>query len=303
MYQLLADYFRYLQAERNLSPYTLRNYQSDLSHFLDFLDEEGLDPLGTDRQQFRRYLARLREDGVAGGSIARRVSTVHSFYRYLVREGRLEKDPLLGVRAPKRERRLPTFLPHEQVSALIRAAGDDTPHGLRDRALLELMYAAGVRLSEVVGVDLRDLDLAERTARVKGKGNKERIAFFGAAAEATLKLYLRDGRKRLLQRLEEPALFLNRDGGRLSTRSVQLIVRKYALRAGLDQRVWPHLLRHTFATHMLDGGAELRVVQELMGHASVSSTQIYLHVTEERQRQKYTEAFYNQVRLKAKERK
>ncbi len=301
MEELLAAYLRYLTAERNLSPLTLRNYRTDLSDFARYLhDEEGIGPLEADRQAFRRYLARLRENGTASASVSRKVSTVRGFYRFLVREGRLAADPLAGVRSPKRERRLPHVLTKEHLTALIEAADADTPQGLRDRAILELMYAAGLRLSEVVGLDVANLDATDRTLVVRGKGNKERMVLVGRPAEKALRRYLERGRPQLARR-PDTALFLNRDGGRLSARSVQQLVRRHALRAGLDQRVWPHLLRHSFATHLLDGGAELRVVQELLGHASASTTQIYTHVTEEQQRRVYDRAFYNQVRLKAKE--
>ena len=301
MEELLEAYVRYLTAERNLSSYTLRNYRSDLCDFGRYLDsEEGLGPLEVDRQSFRRYLARLHEAGIAPASVGRKVSTVHAFYRFLVREGTLERDPLMGVSSPRRERRLPLILDRYQLTAIIEAADSDTPQGLRDRAILELMYAAGLRLAEAVGLDVGGVDLREQLARVRGKGNKERIVVIGRPAAQALQRYLREGRPKLA-REGEAALFVNRDGGRLSGRSVQKIVRKFALLAGLDQRVFPHLFRHSFATHMLDGGAELRVVQELLGHASASTTQIYTHVTEEQQRRVYTQAFYNQVRLKARQ--
>ncbi|MDO8615689.1 MAG: tyrosine recombinase XerC [Dehalococcoidia bacterium] len=300
MDELLDAYIRYLTAEKNLSPYTLRNYRSDLTHFADYLESEGAGVLSVDRHGFRRYLARLRESGMVTASVARKVSTIRNFYRFLAREGTLAANPLAGVHAPRRERRLPAILTRDHLTALIEAADEETPRGLRDRAILELMYAAGARLSEVVGLDLRHLDLGERSLLVRGKGNKERIVLFGAPADTALRRYLKDGRPRLASGpggrqpvTAEPALFLNRDGRRLSGRSIQQTVRRHALRAGLEQRVFPHLLRHSFATHLLDGGADLRVVQELLGHASASTTQIYTHVTEERQRQAYMDAYRN----------
>ena len=294
-------YIRYLTAEKNLSPLTLRNYRNDLLHMGSYLHErEGLDLLEMDRLAFRRYLAHLRAGGMVTASLTRKASTARSFYRFLVREGRLEANPLAGVSGPKRERRLPTVLDKSALAALIESASENTPQGLRNRALLELMYAAGVRLSEVVGLDMRHVDLGQRRLLVRGKGNKERIVLFGAPAASALRLYMTDGRPQLARRDEEPALFLNRFGGRLSGRSVQGIVRQHALRAGLEAHVFPHLLRHSYATHMLDGGAELRVVQELLGHASASTTQIYTHVTEKQARRVYTQAFYNQVRLKGR---
>jgi integrase/recombinase XerC len=297
---LLAAYVRYLAAERNLSPYTLRNYRSDLLDFARYLHEhEQMGPLDGDRQAFRRYLAHARDRGIATASLTRRASTIRNFYSFLAREGHLSANTLAGVSAPKRERRLPSILTKDDLVGLIQSADEQTAQGVRNRAILELMYAAGVRLSEVVGLDLGHLDLPERTLLVRGKGNKERMVLIGEPAERALRRYLAEARPQLTEG-ESRALFLNRDGGRLSGRSVQGIVRRHALRSALDARVHPHLLRHSFATHLLDGGAELRVVQELLGHASASTTQIYTHVTEEQARRVYTQAFYNQVRLNAK---
>jgi len=300
MQPLLDAYIRYLIAEKNLSPFTLRNYRTDILDFTRYMDEHEDDaPLDADRHSFRRYLAYARDGGIVSASLARRVSTVRNFYAYLAREGHLESNPLAGVSSPKRERRLPSILTKDHLSALIAAADEQTPQGLRNRAILELMYAAGVRLSEIVALDLKQLDLAERTLIVRGKGNKERMVLIGAPAQQALQRYLSQGRPKLSTQ-DSSALFLNRAGGRLSGRWVQQIVRRHALRAGLDERVHPHLLRHSFATHLLDGGAELRVVQELLGHASASTTQIYTHVTEEQARRVYNQAFYNQVRLNAR---
>jgi integrase/recombinase XerC len=298
--ELLDSYVRYLVTEKNLSPYTLRNYRSDVRDFARFLEEEeDAGPLEADRQSFRRYLGRAKDLGIASASLTRRASTIRSFYSFLAREKVLETNPLAAVSAPKLDRRLPSILTKENLLAVIQSADDETPQGLRNRAILELMYAAGLRLSEVVGLDLKQVDLAERTLLVRGKGNKERMVLIGEPAEKALRRYLAEARPQL-EGDGSSALFLNRDGGRLSGRSVQQIVRRHALRAGLDVRVYPHLLRHSFATHLLDGGAELRVVQELLGHASASTTQIYTHVTEEQARRVYTQAFYNQVRLNAR---
>jgi site-specific recombinase XerD len=234
------------------------------------------------RSVFRGYLASLIEAGVAQGSIVRRVSTARSFYRWLRLTGALATDPLANVTLPKKPKRLPNALSLDDISALITAAEGDTKTAIRDHALLEVMYGAGVRVSEASALDVQHLDMQHLSLVVRGKGNKERLTVIGEPARKALERYLRVGRRS--PRTEGP-LFLNRDGGRLSQRAIQILVRKYALKAGIDSRVHPHLLRHTFATHLLDGGAELRVVQELMGHASPNTTQIYLHVTEERQRE------------------
>lgn len=302
MEELVERYLHHLAAERNLSSYTLRNYRADLLHFGRYLEsEEKLDPLDVDRQAFRRYLARLRDEDTATASVSRKVSTIHTFYRFLVQQGVIERDPLVGVSMPKRERRLPKVLGKEQLTAIIEAADSSDPLGLRDRAILELMYAAGLRLSEVVSLNLESADLAEQLLRVRGKGNKERVVLIGRPAAEALQRHLREGRPKLAVEGEQ-ALFVNRDGGRLSGRSIQKIVRTHALKAGLDQRVFPHLLRHSFATHLLDGGAELRVVQELLGHASANTTQIYTHVTEEQNREALDRAHkkLTEVLLKAR---
>jgi len=298
---LLAAYIRWLQAERNLSPYTLRNYESDLRAFFGYLEErDGSAVTAVDRLVLRRYLGQLRSEGMAPASIVRKVSTIRSFYRFLAREGRVAQDPLVGVRGPKKGRRLPSFLSGGQVLSILGAVQGETPKDLRDRAIVELFYAAGLRLSELVGLDTGDASIGERQVRVLGKGNKERIALMGRSAASALERYLKEGRPAFIRRPQERALFLNKQGGRLSARAVQLLLRRCALKAGLDERVFPHLLRHTFATHMLDGGADLRVVQELLGHARATSTQIYTHVSDEERRRRYREASENVQRLRRK---
>ena len=289
---LLQRFLGSLASERNRSPYTLRNYAADLRPFFSFLDERSESLVECDRHGVRAYLASLMDAGVARSSIARKLSTLRSFFRFLAQNDVIGKNPCEGMRGPKRERRLPSFLDESEVSALVTAPEGDTPQGLRNRALLELLYAAGVRVGEVFNLNVGDLDLTGDggSLRVLGKGNKQRIVLVGGPAARALLRYLNDSRPKLAQGAEE-ALFLNRDGERLSMRAVQIIVGKAALASGIDKRTHPHLLRHTFATHMLDGGADLRVVQELMGHASVNTTQVYLHVTEARQRQVYDNAW------------
>jgi integrase/recombinase XerC len=294
--RLLDSYLRGAGAKANLSRYTLRNYQTDLRQYFDFVDEQGTDMRSADKLLVRSYLSSLVAARVASGSVTRKVSTLRSFYRFLRTEGILEIDPMLGVRGPRRERRLPNFLTREQIETLIAAPDGESGQALRDRAILELLYAAGLRVSEVVGIDVPDVELDDRTVRVFGKGSRERMVVMGKPAERAVRRYLRDGRPELSDQ-PEAALFLNRDGGRMSARAVQLIVRKYALAAGIDRAVHPHLLRHTFATHLLDGGAEIRVVQTLLGHANVNTTQIYTHVTEASKRKAIEEALDGIARM------
>jgi site-specific recombinase XerD len=303
---LLARYVADLAGGRNLSPLTLRNYTTDLRHYFAWLDAEGISLTGIVRQRFRAYIAEMAANGVARGSITRRVSTVKGFYRWLRLVGEMKDDPLALVSGPKQARRLPHVLTLDDVTALISAASGSRPEDVRDRALLEVMYASGLRVSEAHGLDSGDIDLDHRAIRVHGKGNKERLVVMGEPARMALERYLAEGRADLLRRgrpaapdpraeasRRQPdtgegegsgAAFVNRFGTRLSQRAIQILVRKYARKAGLDERVYPHLLRHSFATHLLDNGAELRVVQELLGHSNPNTTQIYLHVTEARQR-------------------
>ena len=294
--ELLAQYLQSLAAEKNLSSFTLRNYATDLRHLFAYLDERGADALSVSRLTFRSYLAAMLEAGTAQGSVARRVSTARSFYRWLRLHDIITTDPLANVATPKKPRRLPRALTAEDITAIVTAPGDDTPGGQRDRALLEVLYGCGLRVSEAAGIDLGSVDLDHLTIWVIGKGNKERLVVMGEPARRAVERYLRNGRPGLLRgrsanAAATNALFVNRFGTRLSQRRIQLLVKTYALKAGIDERVHPHLLRHTFATHLLDGGAELRVVQELMGHTSPNTTQIYLHVTEERQRKEMDRAY------------
>ncbi len=289
--EYLNRYVRYLVAERNASPYTVRNYRSEVGQFLQFLHDQ--DVTGwedVDRGVLHRYLQWLSEQGLARRSIARRVSEVRAFGSWLVRAGHCESNPFQTLRPPKTTRSLPQVLEPHEVAALLSAPDLSTPQGQRDQAIMELLYASGVRVSELVGLDLGAVNLSTGEVRVVGKGDKERLTLLGVPAIRALERYLADGRPRLLGKRPTRALFLNRFGNRLSVRSVQLILDRYAKQAGLTKRVTPHVLRHSFATHMLDGGADLRVVQELLGHAQLSTTQIYTHVSKQRLREVYERA-------------
>jgi site-specific recombinase XerD len=288
---LMERYLLQRSATRNLSELTVRNYRTDLSDFLAALGGWELDPAKAGRSDLRRYLALLQGKGTANASIRRKVSTIRGYYKWLRAEGILENDPFFGVQGPKAAKRLPHVLEANDIERMIHAAAQDSePAGLRDRALLELLYAAGLRVSEVSGLNVHDVDLRLATVRVRGKGNKERVGVFGEPAVEALERYIRNARPELASGKDE-ALFLNRFGGRLTVRSIQTLVRKYALMAGLPVEVHPHLLRHSFATHMLDGGADLRIVQELLGHESPNTTQIYTHVTEKKKRGAIESAF------------
>jgi len=269
----------------------VRNYKADLLDFFYFLKEKKVGTLDeVNRQVLRDYLAHLMGRGIAKASIARKLSAIRSFYRYLVREKIIEVNPIKMVSSPKLDKRLPSFLTLDEVKRLLEAPAPSTPQGLRARALLELLYASGLRVSELASLELGQINLDTNEIRVWGKGSKERMALMGEPAAEALKNYLEQGRPKLLTARKSNAIFLNRYGQRLPERSVQKILEKYAQKAGLKKRVHPHMLRHTFATHLLDGGADLRVVQELLGHERLSSTQIYTHVTKKQARKVYLSA-------------
>ena len=292
----LGDYLdrfvTFLVAERDASPYTVKNYSHEIGEFIEFARKQGVTQLEQiDRNVLRLYLTWLAAEKKAKGSIARRLSELRSFGKFLVRQGIIKANVFDTVSAPKLGQRLPEYLEHDEAAALVTAPDTSTPAGLRDRAILEVLYAAGLRVSELVGLNIDNVDLARGQVWVWGKGGKERVGLLGQPAIHALQAYLRDGRPKLVTKKSSQALFLNqRGGGRLTARAVGMLLNKYARRADVKGRVHPHLLRHTFATHLLDGGADLRVVQELLGHADLATTQIYTHVTQARARDVYRKA-------------
>ncbi len=274
-----------------MSAYTVRNYTADLVGFFDFLRERSIGSLkDVDRLTLRDYLAHLMKQGLAKASIARKLSAIRSFYRYLLQVGLVDTSPVATTSSPKLDKRLPSFLTIEEARRLLETPDLSKPQGQRDRALLELLYASGIRVSELVQLNLEQVNLDTREIRVWGKGAKERVVLMGKPAAEVLATYINEGRLKLLGERRNSTLFVNRYGGRLPERRVQRILEKYTILAGIDKRVHPHMLRHTFATHLLDGGADLRVVQELLGHAALSSTQIYTHVTKSQAKKVYLSA-------------
>jgi integrase/recombinase XerC len=280
-WDLLEDFLRYLKVERQMSPHTLRNYRLDLSQFLEFLTPEGEEPVleEVNYRQLRAFLAHSLK-GRDKSTVARKLSALRTFFKYLQRQGVLAQNPAKLAPSPKVGKSLPHFLTVDEVFHLLGYAKGDEFGARRDRAILEIFYAGGLRLSELAGLNLGDLDRKEGVVRVWGKGAKERLAFLGTAARQALAVYL-PLRALLLEgkgRQGETALFLNFRGSRLSARGVARVVEKWARLAGLSGGLTPHGLRHSFATHLLEGKADLRAVQELLGHASISSTQRYLHL-------------------------
>jgi site-specific recombinase XerD len=283
---LLRRYPSFLRGQRGLSQNSVRVYMADVASFREFLSQEGTSLADMDRPMLRGYLAWLATTARGGSrgysrvSITRKLTVLRSFYRFLVQEGLFKSTPVPSGRSfrLKVQKPLPGFLGKREVDRLLETPSDTNPLGIRDRAILEVLYSCGVRLAEIQGLGVADVYLARREILVRGKGSKERWVVFGQAAEAALVRYLQEVRPLLVSGPED-ALFLNRYGKRLSRRSIEELVRRYAARAGTRNGVHPHTLRHTFATHMLEGGADLRVIQELLGHSSPTTTQIYTHVT------------------------
>lgn len=288
MQELFVKYRNYLEVEKNASRYTVRNYTTDLTDFFVFLRSRGtLSLRDIDRNVLRDYLADLMERGFVKRSIARKLSAVRSLFRYLIREELVQTNPVKNTTSPRLDRRLPEFLTADEMARIIESPDISNPFGQRDRALLELLYASGLRVSELVGLNVENVDMDTREIRVWGKGSKERITLMGEPALKALQAYLTEGRQSLSGKKATNALFINRYGTRLTERSVQELLDKYAQAVGIAKKIHPHMVRHTFATHLLDGGADLRVVQELLGHASLSSTQIYTHVSKSQARKVY----------------
>lgn len=289
----VVPFFDYLHA-RSLSSATIRSYLTVIERYLSWCDAERLDWRAPNRSDLRRYIAVLGASG-RRSTVQQRLAALGTFYRFWVREGSISRDPLHALARPQRERRLPDVLSAEQVEHLIKTAADgESPElALRDTALVELLYGAGLRIAEVVALETGDLDLDRCEVRVTGKGEKERIALFGAPCVTALSRYLREARPTLVANSKEggsEALFLNRNGAPLGERGARARLDSIATRAGLPAAFHPHTLRHSFATHLLDGGADLRVVQELLGHESLGTTQVYTHVSTARLRGHYRTA-------------
>ena len=304
---LVLDFLAYLEFERGLSRNTLDAYRTDLLQFGRFLEERdvsALDAQPNDIADFLEALARGGEIGAGRGAatgaparppaspatIHRKSACLRSFYRHLRRDGLLERDPTATLSTPRRSRKLPQVLTRGEVEKLLSQPSGTEPAALRDRALLELMYACGLRASEAIGLELMDVDIQEGVLRARGKGSKERVVPIGQAALRALRIYLERGRPGLVKGGLEAHLFVNFRGGRLTRQGLYKIVRRHALTAGLADRMSPHTLRHTFATHLLAGGCDLRSVQEMLGHADVATTQLYTHLSSERLKDVYFRA-------------
>jgi tyrosine recombinase XerC len=283
------EFLRAIQVQRELSPNTIAAYDGDLAQFAEWAGRARVDRLGQiDRRLLRRYIAFLSERRLARRSIARKASALRSLFRWAIQRSLVASDPTDGLTTPKLDMPLPKALRAADAARLCELPPDDDPVGLRDRAVIELLYGSGLRVSELVGLDLDDIDLRARKITVLGKGRKERVVPIGDEALSALSTYLDAARASFLKS-GSPAVFLNKRGGRLNPRSVRAALDRYTSADGLPH-IGPHALRHSFATHLLDGGADLRTVQELLGHESLSTTQIYTHVSTERLKAVYEQS-------------
>lgn len=286
---------RYLQGERARSTHTVRAYMADVQSLLGFAVQEGVHDLGhLELGLLRRWLGAQSEAGMARSTLARRAATARSFTSWALREELIATDPALRLQAPKREKSLPGVLQQQQISRMVNsldtAAADGSPMAVRDRAMVELLYATGVRVGELAGLDIDDLDPDRRTLRVIGKGNKERTVPFGVPAAVAVDDWLRRGRPAVVTGTSGPALFLGVRGNRVDPRQIRSVVAELLHALGDTAATGPHALRHSAATHLLDGGADLRAVQEILGHSSLATTQIYTHVSVDRLRKSYQQA-------------
>ena len=281
----IDKFLDYLRIEKNTSAHTVTNYAADLAAFSAFLGDVRAEDV--DHLTLRKFLAHLKTGKYAKATIARKLASIRSFFKFLYREGYLKKNPASSVFTPKLDRKLPHFLDEKSVVKLITCPDAGSVQGARDRAILETLYGAGIRVSELVGLDVEDIDFISGVLKIMGKGRKERLAPVGEKALNALRNYLD---KRRVKKESKKAVFLNKSGMRLRDRSVRRILNKYIRIVSIKEKVSPHTLRHSFATHLLDRGADLRSVQELLGHMNLSTTQIYTHITPERLKSAYDKA-------------
>jgi integrase/recombinase XerD len=292
---LLLDFLAYLEFERGLSRNTLEAYRSDLLQYGSWLEREGVDPLNVSHTRLATFVTGLATGGdgrppAANATLQRKVACLRSFYRHLRRLGTLEDDPTVHLKAPRESRKLPQVLTRDEVAKLLDQPKGTDPTALRDRALLELMYACGLRASEAVGLEAQDVNLRSGVLRARGKGSKERLVPVGTTAAKALTAYLQRGRPRMVGDRLEAALFVNHRGQGLTRQGLYKIVQRHAKSAGLAGKMSPHTLRHTFATHLLAGGCDLRSLQEMLGHADIATTQLYTHLSADRLKDVYFDA-------------
>lgn len=283
----LQDFLGYLAVEKGLADNTLQSYTRDLRGFFAYLKAKGIATEEVRQTTIVGYLLYLQGKGRAPSTVSRCLASMKSFYHFLAREGRTTHDPTLNIESPKQQKRLPRVLSTEEVAALLAKPGGGSPSALRDRAMLEMLYATGLRVSELIGLDREHVDLQFGYVKCYGKGSKERIVPLGSVAARALDDFLANGRPALISSHAETALFLNHHGQRMTRQGFWKIIKKYAGELQIEKNITPHTLRHSFATHLLENGADLRAVQEMLGHADISTTQVYTHLTRSRLKKVY----------------
>lgn len=291
MLKIITDFERYLTIEKNDSNYTVQNYVQDVTVFLEYMKQSGITNISSvDYDSIRLYLSYLYTRKLSKSSVSRNLSALRTFFKWLLREGKIDSNPMVLVTSPKKDKKLPTYLNYEDMEKILQVPDTSTPLGKRDNAILEMLYSTGIRVGELVSIKLSDIHFDSRIITVFGKGSKERNVLFGDILASKLKAYIEDGRNELLRGRGSDILFLNHHGNPLTERGIEDILNRIIKKGDLDFSIHPHMLRHTFATHMLDNGADLKVVQELLGHENLSTTQIYTHVSNDRLRRVYLSA-------------
>ncbi len=290
----INDFLKYLSNEKRYSDKTIVSYEEDLKIYESFLDKYKIDYKKISRDEIRKFLHDLDDMGKKNSSISRLLSALRHFYSYLVLHDKIDNNPFKLIRNPKKEKKLPNFLQYDELESIFDVIDIDTDLGLRNRALVELLYASGLRVSEASNLCFDNIDFGNNEIRIMGKGSKERIVYFGEYAKKYLNLYIDNARNNLLNGKKSEYIFINNSGEKLSSRGIELVIDKVCREAALKHHISPHSLRHTFATDLLNNGADLKSVQEMLGHASLSTTQIYTHITNERLRSVYLKSFPRQ---------
>lgn len=291
MEELINRFEKYLRVEKNFSLHTVKNYIQDITNFLEYMKQNKITKVSQiSYDNVRSYLSYLYTRNLSKNSVSRNLSAVRTFFKWLFKEGKIEDNPMLLVTSPKKDKKLPTYLNYEDIEKILKIPDINTALGKRDSAILEMLYSTGIRVGELVSIKLSDISFHNCMISVFGKGSKERNVLFGDILYSKLKLYIDAGRNELLKNKQSEFLFLNHHGNPLTERGIEDILNRVIRKGDLDFSIHPHMLRHTFATHMLDNGADLKVVQELLGHENLSTTQVYTHVSNERLRRVYLSA-------------
>ena len=287
MNKLIDEFCEYLKVQRNYSDYTILNYRKDLEEYVEFLNESKYKYDDMDYKKCINYLLYLDKKNLKKSSVSRRLSSLRTFYKYLVLTNNTSSNPFLLVSSPKKEKRIPKFINYQGIEEIFNIPNIKTSEGQRERVILEILYGSGVRVSELVNIKIKDIDFDNKTILIFGKGSKERIVSFGEPALDAINLYIKEGRKVLLDKKESEYLIVGKEKESLTTRRIEQIVNKLIEKTSIKMNITPHMFRHTFATHLLDQGCDLIAVQELLGHESLSSTEIYTHISNEHLREVY----------------